>query len=150
VSYFKFTPRAGSNAEPFTISMDHIGQTKNLVCAYKINEIEEDYKFILGEKQEFKMQTSIKVQPKPDSNLENIEQSADEFYPDDDMEVRVLQLGDEESSDNESSSKCVEPSDGDKGRIKAELIQYLHTEVNRMSKLKDIRIYLQQNGYKIA
>lgn len=41
------------------------------------------------------------------------------------MEIRVLELGDDES-DEDSSSRCIEPSDGDKSRIKAELIQYLH------------------------
>jgi hypothetical protein len=82
--------------------------------------------------------------------LETIEQSEDEFYPDDDMEIRMLELGDEDSGDDSSSSKCIEPSDGDKGRIKAELIQYFHTEDNRMSKLKEIRVYLLERGYKIA
>lgn len=71
------------------------------------------------------MQTSVKLPPRPASNLETIQQSQDEVYPDDDIEIRVIQLGDDESEE-ESSSKCIEPSDGDKGRIKAELIQYLH------------------------
>jgi hypothetical protein len=31
--------------------------------------------------------------------LETIEQSEDEVYPDDDMEIRVLELGDEESEE---------------------------------------------------
>lgn len=66
------------------------------------------------------------------------------------MEIRMLQLGDGDSSSDQSSSKCVEPSDGDKGRIKAELIQYLHVESNRTSKLKEIRAYLQERGFKIA
>lgn len=64
------------------------------------------------------MQTSVKLQPKPISNLETIEQSEDEVYPDEEMEIRVLDLGDE-GSEEESSSKCIEPSDGDRGRIKA-------------------------------
>lgn len=95
------------------------------------------------------MQSSVKLPPRPISNLETIEQSEDEVYPDDDMEIRVLELGDDESEE-ESSSRCIEPSDGDKGRIKAELIQYLHVEENRTSKLKDIRSFLLEKGYRVA
>lgn len=61
----------------------------------------------------------------------------------------MLELGDDES-DEDSSSRCIEPSDGDKSRIKAELIQYLHLEENRTSKLKDIRAYLLEKGYRVA
>lgn len=126
VNYFRFTPKQGKVAEPFIVEIDALSATKNLVYSYRVSEREEEGKFVIGERQEFKMQTSIKLAPKPISNLESIDQSEDEFYPDEDMEVRVLKLGNSDSSSNQSSSKCVEPSDGDKGRIKAELIQYLH------------------------
>lgn len=82
-----------------------------------------------------------------------IEQSEDEVYPDDDLEVKVLDLGGDSANDGESSSsheKCFEPSEGDKGKIKAELIQYLHDEDKRMAKLKDIRFFLRTKGFKIA
>jgi len=41
------------------------------------------------------MQASVKVAPRPSSNLETIEQSEDEYYPDDDMNIRELDFGDE-------------------------------------------------------
>ena len=63
--------------------------------AYRVSEKEEEGRFVLGERQEFKMQASVKLQPRAASNLETIEQSEDEVYPDDDMEIRVLELGGE-------------------------------------------------------
>jgi hypothetical protein len=67
------------------------------------------------------------------------------------MEIRMLDLGDGDSdSDDDSSSKCIEPSEIEKGRIKGELIQYFHVESNRKAKLKDIRIFLANRGYKVS
>lgn len=44
----------------------------------------------------------------------------------------------------------MEPSDGDKGNIKTELINYLHIEDNKFSKIKDLKAYLQNKGHKIS
>lgn len=78
----------------------------------------------------------MKVAPRPSSNLETIEQSDDEYYPDDDMEIRVIDLGDYADEDSEDSSKCIEPSEVDKGKIRGELINYLHNEENQKMKHK--------------
>jgi hypothetical protein len=72
-----------------------VAPVKNLVFSYRVSEREDEGRFVMGEKQEFKMQTSVKLPPKPTSNMETIEQSEDEVYPDDDMEIRVLELGDD-------------------------------------------------------
>ena len=47
------------------------------------------------------MQASVKVAPRPSSNLETIEQSEDEYYPDDDMDIRFMDLGDEFALESE-------------------------------------------------
>ena len=90
-AYFKFSPKSGTSVEPFIVEIDAAGQAKNLVLGYSFDQ----GKFVLGEKQELKMQTTVKLPPRPTSNLETIEQSEDEVYPDEDMEIRFLELGDE-------------------------------------------------------
>ena len=82
------------------------------------------------------MQASVKVAPRPSSNLETIEQSEDEYYPDDEMEIRMIDIGKDDYFNSEDSSKCIEPSEVDKGKIKGELIGYLHIEENQKSKHK--------------
>jgi hypothetical protein len=82
------------------------------------------------------MQASVKLAPRPSSYLQTIEQSEDEYYPDDDMEIRLIDFGDDDDSYSGDSSKCIEPSEVDKGKIKGELVNYLHIEDNQRSKLK--------------
>jgi hypothetical protein len=54
------------------VEIDAVFATKNLVFAYRVSEKEEEGRFVLGEKQEFKIQTSVKLPPKPVSNLQTI------------------------------------------------------------------------------
>ena len=38
IKYFRFTPRAGVNGQPFNITIDSIAKPKNLIYAYKVND----------------------------------------------------------------------------------------------------------------
>jgi hypothetical protein len=62
----------------------------------------------------------------------------------------VLELGDGDSDSSGNSSKCIEPSEIEKGRIRGELIQYFHVESNRKSKIKDIKAFLSERGHKVS
>jgi len=52
------------------------------------------------------------------------------------MEIRVIEFGDDDDSYSGDSSKCIEPSEVDKGKIRGELINFLHNEENQKMKLK--------------
>ena len=105
---------------------------------------------------EYKLQTSVIEPPKKESNIENLpDPDSDEFLFRDIDESRLnsnlIKLQESGEDDNYSGdSKCFEPSDGDKGKIKSELVEFLYYEENRFAKLKDVRYYLQGKGFKIS
>ena len=103
------------------------------------------------------MQTTVVEPPKKESNVEQLPEpdSEGEIYFRDIDESRfnenIIRLQDSGEEDNASGeSKCVEPSEGDKGNIKTELANFLHVEDNKFAKLKEIRSFLMNRGFKVS
>lgn len=73
-------------------------QPKNAIHSFHIQESEKETGLVIGEKQEYKVQTAVTLPPRANNHIEELDQSRSEYYPDDEVEDRFLELGDDSSS----------------------------------------------------